>query len=321
MYVIGGINKYPDGAGSLLERNPEERDSWETGSMTFALAAIAIAIAQGTIRDGIEWRPTVEQADSRSYVGVDLRATNTPVRQALVILGRQVQGERFDVQREIQGNINAWFINLPYGKAMDRVLSQAAAVHTTLSAAKPDPKRPNAPLPTTRKVILSPTTADKVTIDVRDTDIRTALRAVFRQTGSSYTVAADLQGEITITTAAEPLNTALARALTPIRGAFIVEGGVYMCTSTVNAVTPATLERRPFSFSATKERRQDALSRFARQAHITLELEGNVNVGERVTLKSEGQSVAEVLRAILGPKHRFDLRESGALVVSPGQPG
>lgn len=279
------------------------------------LTALAILIsAQNTIQvySGPDSAP--------EYVGVDLRASNMPIRQALSAIGRQVPNVRFDVAREVQGNINAWFINLPYDKALGRLSGQAGAQFTTLLEAKPDPKRPNANMATIQKVVVWPTYTEKITFHSQDFDIRRCLRTIFGQTKHSYTVDVNLRGNVTVKCEDEGLISALSKTLAPVGGAFRIEGGIFNFYSTLNPTSDEAMQRRPISLAADKERRQTLLSRFARQAGITLELEGSVNLGDRVTFKSEGQSVAEVLRAILGNKHRFFLRE-GVVVVTPGQPG
>lgn len=256
----------------------------------------------------------------QGFIGVDLRAANTPVRQALANIARQVPNVRFDVARDVQGNVSTWFINLPYDKALDRVAGQVGAEMAALQETKPDPKRPNANLASIQKVNAIPALAQKVTVEFAGDDIRDCLRRLFRIVDKSYTIEVALRGATTAKCDQDPFNTALAKTLAPVRGYFRVEGGIYVILSTTNAIDESLLQRRPISFSAEKERRLQALSRFARQAGITIELEGNVNVGDRVTLKSEGQSISEVLRAILGKQSTFAISD-GALVVRPVQPG
>lgn len=250
------------------------------------------------------------------FIGVNLRAKEMPVRRALAEIGKQMGGERFDVAKEIQGNVNASFINLPYNLAIDRIATQVGAQNLTLTAPKMDPKKAGTMTPVIRKITALPTYQEKVNLDLKDANIRDGLRTLFRQTDHSYTIAVELNGITSVKAINEPLLPAVAKLLAPVRGRFIIEGGVFCFFSGANPIYDQTLQTGSSDFIATKERRLDALSRFAKRAMISVELEGNVALGDRFTATIEKKNMAETLTTILGPKNVYRI-ENGILIVTP----
>lgn len=70
---------------------------------------------------------------------------------------------------------------------------------------------------------------DKVfSLELTDTDVREALRELFREGGTSYTIAPDVQGSITVALKNVTFETALQNILKQVNATYRIEGGVYI---------------------------------------------------------------------------------------------
>ncbi|MCB0825828.1 MAG: hypothetical protein KDC26_06535, partial [Armatimonadetes bacterium] len=64
-------------------------------------------------------------------------------------------------------------------------------------------------------------------VELDQSDVRDALKLVFRSSGISYTVAPDVQGVITISVTNQPLRTVLRNILNQVDSTWREEGGIY----------------------------------------------------------------------------------------------
>ena len=64
-------------------------------------------------------------------------------------------------------------------------------------------------------------------LDYEQTDVREALRNLFKMTGVSYTISPDVQGTVTIALRNVPFDTALQNITRQVEATYRIEGGVY----------------------------------------------------------------------------------------------
>ena len=64
-------------------------------------------------------------------------------------------------------------------------------------------------------------------LDLEQADIRDALKILFKNVGVSYVVAADVQGNVTVSLHNIPFETALQNILKQVDATYRIEGGVY----------------------------------------------------------------------------------------------
>ncbi len=244
------------------------------------------------------------------YAGVDLRARNMPVRQALVHLGRQMNGDTFDVPGTIKGTVNAVFINLPYQSAVHRVLAQVGAgckgvLGTRVIGAN------NKPIG--HKVVEIGRIETPVSLQ-GTFEIRTALRELFKQVGRSYMINGNLQGQISSDSANEPFSSVLVKVLNQVSATYVMDGDIFDVRGTTQSVSAEMMGRTIDRFTATKERRWTALSRLARMGGMSLEIDPTVDIESRVTVDLSSSPFSLVLSEVAGPKAVID-SESGIVRI------
>lgn len=240
------------------------------------------------------------------YAGVDLRARNLPVRQALAQLGRQMNGDTFDVPATIKGNVNAVFINLPYQSAVHRVLAQVGAgckgvLGTRVIGAN------NKPIG--HKVIEMGRIETPVTLQ-GTFEIRTALRELFKQVGRSYVINGNLQGQVTSDSENEPFSSVLVKVLNQVSATYVMDGDIFDVRGTAQRVSAEMLGQTINRFTSTKERRWAALGRLARMGGMSLEIDPMVDVDSRVSIDMTSTPFSLLLSELAGPKAVVDT-ESG----------
>ena len=64
-------------------------------------------------------------------------------------------------------------------------------------------------------------------LDYNQTDVREALRNLFKMSGVSYTIAPDIQGTVTLSLRNVPFDTALQNLTRQVDATYRIEGGVY----------------------------------------------------------------------------------------------
>ena len=131
-------------------------------------------------------------------------------------------------------------------------------------------------------------------LELEQSDIRDALKLLFKNVGISYTVAPDVQGSITVSLHSVPFETALRNILGQVDATYRVEGGVFNIIkkeeTTVPTITQGTDESaQPVG---TKKRLYRIKIMHADPALIFLLLAGRVSVGQspEISLGSGGGS-------------------------------
>ena len=72
-----------------------------------------------------------------------------------------------------------------------------------------------------------PSQTNIASLEFQSTDVREALRALFKNVGVSYTIAPDVQGTITVSLKNVPFETALQNITRQVEATYRIEGGVY----------------------------------------------------------------------------------------------
>lgn len=250
------------------------------------------------------------------YAGVDLRAKNLPIRQALGQLGRQQNGATFDVPANVKGNVDAIFINLPYQMAVNRVLAQVGAACKDVLGVRII--NPNNNRLVGHKVEELGRIETPVTLKGQ-MEIRTALRQLFKQIDRSYTVEASLQGDVTLDIEQQPFSTVLNKILAQVAGVYVVEGDIYEIISTRNPLPSEGLGIQIQRFVSAKERRFDALRRLARTAGVTFEIDPGVELDQRVNIDMGSAPLSAVLPEVIGQKATFFIENGVCRIVPVGK--
>ncbi|RYG25106.1 hypothetical protein EON82_08335, partial [bacterium] len=74
-------------------------------------------------------------------------------------------------------------------------------------------------------------------LEFEQTDVREALRALFKNVGVSYTIAPEVQGTITVSLKNVPFETALQNITRQVDATYRIEGGVYQIVRREEAPT------------------------------------------------------------------------------------
>jgi len=78
------------------------------------------------------------------------------------------------------------------------------------------------------------------TLELQDADVREALRALFRNVGVSYTIAPEVQGNVTVSLRDQTFEVCLRNILNQVDATYRVEGGVYQIIKRENTPTPGS---------------------------------------------------------------------------------
>lgn len=249
------------------------------------------------------------------YAGVDLRAKNLPIRQALAQLGRQQNNATFNVPANVKGNVDAIFVNLPYQMAVNRVLAQVGAACKDVLGVRiiGANNRPVGHVVEELGRIETPVTLKG------DMEIRTALRNLFKQVDRSYTVESTVQGDVRVDADAQPFSTVLNKTLAQVASIYVVESDIYEIVSTRQPLPPEGLSIQIQRFVSAKERRYDALRRLARTAGVTFEIDPGVELDQRVNIDLGSAPLSTVLPEVLGPKATFFVENGVCRIVPVGK--
>ncbi len=79
-----------------------------------------------------------------------------------------------------------------------------------------------------------------ITLNVRDTDLRSVLTMVFNQAGVNYTIANNVQGSVTAYIEGQTLDSALRVVLSPLGFTWRKDGSIYMVAMKQDALPPST---------------------------------------------------------------------------------
>lgn len=82
-----------------------------------------------------------------------------------------------------------------------------------------------------------------ISCEFQNTDVREALRYVFKNTQASFTIAPDVQGTVTLALSNVPLETALQNITRQVGANYKITNGVIMVTKEGEATIPATMTR------------------------------------------------------------------------------
>ena len=77
-------------------------------------------------------------------------------------------------------------------------------------------------------------------LEFEQTDVREALRALFKNVGVSYTIAPEVQGTITVSLKNVPFETALQNITRQVDATYRIEGGVYQIVKREEVQTTTT---------------------------------------------------------------------------------
>jgi len=253
-------------------------------------------------------------SQSSAFVGVDLRANNLPIRRVLAEFTKQLPSEKFEVDRAVQGNVTTSFINLPYDLALARVLCQVQVAWNPSLVQRTQPRQ-NTQEQVVRRIAGPVKTNETMSVSFETIDVRDFLRHIFRAKGSSYTMDTGVRGNVVMQSQGETFDSLLSRSLGQVRAAYRIEGDIHQIIATTNPISAASLTAKVGAFKVDKVRRMEALSKFTRLAGLTLEIVGNPNLNDRVSLEATGESVGEILTKLLGAKNTYR-NEAGILIVT-----
>jgi hypothetical protein len=280
------------------------------------LAIVPFALLASS--QGLQLIPHSERANPNWVVlygvpSVDIWVENASVEDVLKSLSGQMKIARTDVP--LRGKVSAKLINVPGNEALNEILAPLGAQtfqsptfpFVVIDRLAPDLTPRGGPMDAV------------VTLNVKNVDIRTALRHIANQGNFNYTVATGLDGIVSVNAVEQPAGKVLQSVLGQVDGTFRVDGGIYNFipkNTPVNADRLKTaLDGKVGYFLARSETRQQAISRFSRQAGISLTADQNVDLSESVTALLEGSTAREGLGKLLGPKYIF-VSDKGRLRIT-----
>jgi len=168
--------------------------------------------------DELENRPLNPAEFREKPLRASLTFKNTGTRDALEVLFRKF-GRRFQADPNLSGHVTYQLLNATFPEALETLLDAInGMVWIDEKGAFQIRARP-ATLPR-RQLKL-------VTLDLTQTDVREALRQLLNQAGITYSIGVDVQGEIDLHVKNVPFIAALNEVLDQVRGAYMIEGGIY----------------------------------------------------------------------------------------------
>lgn len=258
-----------------------------------------------------EYRINYDPPDRRSFQmtllmpRVDVWADREPVGSVLKRLEPKSGFRIAKTNVRLSGKTSARLINVPLDVALNRILRPLGAKATVCR------DEGYVIIDDAFSLELPELAEPRVTLEFKAVDVRDALRKWAKDVGVSYTIAADVAGQVTLKLGNEHPYTALRRIIEPLGIEAHFEGGLLNFTAVKSPeghpISPAHLANPIGYFVIGDESRRAALTRFARQTWLPFEVDADVNLEGTVSFLSSKSSVGETLGRIVGPENSFEI--------------
>ncbi len=262
--------------------------------------------------------------DDPSQKVLSLDYQDAPVRDVLRAMFRSVSVS-FTVAQEVQGPINVSLKNVTFEVALDNVLRQVNATYRVESGVynillRPLPEETD--LSDDRSPIIS-------SLIFEDSDVREAIRALFKQVSKHYVMAADVQGVVNANLARVPLPLALDVLLGQVDSTYRIQGGVYEIVrrqTVVGEAVPSTqatpakprpdprLAKRLGDFKVTGKYPVEVFSQLFAKANVRYVI--REDIPGKLTLDLRGLTIEKALAAVKSASRTSIETINGVYVVS-----
>ena len=174
--------------------------------------------------------PATGQTPLESHVITQVSFQNTDIRQVLQQLFKIVQVS-YSVSPDVQGVVTVELQNVTFQVALQNVLRQVDATYRVNQGVYEVIHHQNE---STDKVQTPDQmeTADHFTF--KNTDVREAIRRIFKASGKYYSIAPEVHGSVTLDVQYAPYEAVLSLILRQVYASYRVESGVYVIFSLDN---------------------------------------------------------------------------------------
>jgi len=158
--------------------------------------------------------------------GYQIHLENANIRDAIRKISENA-GVSYSVAPDVQGNVTLSAKNLSYEVLLRNLVRQVGASYRLEAGIYEVTKADATPALTREARVADPSI---ISLRFEQSDVRSALREVFRRTNSSYSINPDVQGTVTLSLKNVTLNAALENIVRQVDATYSIEGGVYNVT-------------------------------------------------------------------------------------------